>query len=145
MTSLTDNDATALIYRTEQMLENFALPKLEEDICQEDGRQSLYNSTVRRTPNEGFPEPNHSSLSSSRSENPRHFGGAIQGCTEHAVNLYEPNSLIGMSTWNLPGGKGWPAGASGWQPHSHLWTNRLENVGAPTSHSPMGLHRLLQG
>jgi hypothetical protein len=27
----------------------------------------------------------------------------------------------------------------------HLWTDCLENVGALTSHNPMGLHGLLQG
>jgi hypothetical protein len=28
--------------------------------------------------------------------------------------------------------------------HRHLWADCLENVGAPTSHKPMGLHGLLQ-
>jgi uncharacterized membrane-anchored protein len=33
----------------------------------------------------------------------------------------------------------------GWWPHRHLWADCLENVGASTSHNPMGLHGLLQG
>jgi hypothetical protein len=32
--------------------------------------------------------------------------------------------------------------ARGWQPHRRLWAYCLENVGASTSHSPMGLHSL---
>jgi hypothetical protein len=36
-------------------------------------------------------------------------------------------------------------GAYGWQPHSRLWEDCLENVGASTSHNPMGLHGQLQG
>jgi hypothetical protein len=31
------------------------------------------------------------------------------------------------------------------QPHRQLWADCLENVGASTSHNPMGLHGLLQG
>jgi hypothetical protein len=52
--------------------------------------------------------------------------------------------LTEMITRNLPGGKGWPA-RKGWQPHRRLWgADCLENVGALTSHNPMGLHGLLQ-
>jgi hypothetical protein len=29
------------------------------------------------------------------------------------------------------------------KPHRHLWADYLENVGASTSHNPMGLHGLL--
>jgi hypothetical protein len=47
--------------------------------------------------------------------------------------------LTEMSTRNLPGGGAW-----GWQPHRHLWADCLENVGASTSHNPMGLHGLLR-
>jgi hypothetical protein len=36
-----------------------------------------------------------------------------------------------MSTRNLPGCKGRPAGAKGWQPHRPLWTDYLENVSQP--------------
>jgi hypothetical protein len=43
--------------------------------------------------------------------------------------------LTGMSTRNLPRGKGRPARKA----------DCLENVGASTSHSPMDLHGLLQG
>jgi hypothetical protein len=50
--------------------------------------------------------------------------------------------LTEMNTWNLPGGKGRPAR---WQPHRRLWADCLENVGASTSHNPMGFHGLLQG
>jgi hypothetical protein len=32
----------------------------------------------------------------------------------------------------------------GYRPHRHLWVDCLENVGASTSHNPMGLHDLLQ-
>jgi hypothetical protein len=35
-------------------------------------------------------------------------------------------------------------GAYGWQPHCHLWSNCPDKVGASTSHSCMGFHRLLQ-
>jgi hypothetical protein len=44
--------------------------------------------------------------------------------------------LTEMSTKNLPGG------ISG--DHHHLWADWRENVGASTSHNPMGLHGLLQ-
>jgi hypothetical protein len=51
--------------------------------------------------------------------------------------------LTEMSTRNLPGGKGRPARKA--QPHRHLWADCLENVGASTSHNPVGLRGLLQG
>jgi hypothetical protein len=47
--------------------------------------------------------------------------------------------LTEMSTRNLPGGKGWPARKA------DLTADCLENVGASTSHNPIGLHGLLQG
>jgi hypothetical protein len=59
-----------------------------------------------------------------------------------ALGLTQP--LTEMSTRNIPGGKGQPA-RRGWQPHRHLWPNFLVNVGASTSHNPVGLHGLLQG
>jgi hypothetical protein len=53
--------------------------------------------------------------------------------------------LTEMSTRNLPGGKGRPACKA-----DNLTAIRVpivyrENVGASTSHNPMGLHDLLQG
>jgi hypothetical protein len=52
--------------------------------------------------------------------------------------------LTEMSIRNLPGGKGWPAHKA-----DDLTTISeaccLENVGASTSHNPVGLHSLLQG
>jgi hypothetical protein len=53
--------------------------------------------------------------------------------------------LTEMSTRNLPGGKARQAGAWGWHPYSPQWVDCLENVGASTSHTPKGLHGLLQG
>jgi hypothetical protein len=47
--------------------------------------------------------------------------------------------LTEMSTRNLPRGKGRPARGA------NNLTDCLENVGASTSHNPMGLHGLLQG
>jgi hypothetical protein len=44
--------------------------------------------------------------------------------------------LTGMSTRNIPGGWGL-AGTWAWQPHRHLWADRLESVGASNSHSPV--------
>jgi hypothetical protein len=38
-----------------------------------------------------------------------------------------------------------PAGACGWRPHRHLWTDRLENVGFSTSHNLLGIQGLLRG
>jgi hypothetical protein len=51
--------------------------------------------------------------------------------------------LTEMSTRNLPGAKGRPARNA--DPTANLWADCLENVGASTSHNPMGLHGLLQG
>jgi hypothetical protein len=34
---------------------------------------------------------------------------------------------------------------TGWQPYHNLWADCLEDVVASTSHTPMGLHGLLQG
>jgi hypothetical protein len=53
--------------------------------------------------------------------------------------------LTKMSTKNLPGGKGWPTHKATWQPHCYLWVDCLENVGALTSHNPMGPRGLFQG
>jgi hypothetical protein len=47
-----------------------------------------------------------------------------------------------MSTRNLSGGKGRPACTAD-NFHRHLWADYSENVGASTSHTPMGLHGLL--
>jgi hypothetical protein len=47
--------------------------------------------------------------------------------------------LTEMSSRNLPGGKGRPA-----RKVDNLTASK-ENVGASTSHNPMGLHGLLQG
>jgi hypothetical protein len=64
--------------------------------------------------------------------------------SSRTMALGSTQPLIEMSTRNLPGGKGRPAGAYGWQPHRHLWGDFVENMGASTSHKPMGLHGLLQ-
>jgi hypothetical protein len=37
------------------------------------------------------------------------------------------------------------AGAYGWQPYRHLWTDCLYNVQSSTSYNPIGLHGLLRG
>jgi hypothetical protein len=50
--------------------------------------------------------------------------------------------LTEMSTRNLPGGKGRPARKA--DKFTALCELTLENVGASTSHNPMGLHGLLQ-
>jgi hypothetical protein len=50
--------------------------------------------------------------------------------------------LTEMSTRNFPGGKGRPALKAD---NLTALCECLENVGASTSHSPMGLHGLLQG
>jgi hypothetical protein len=59
-----------------------------------------------------------------------------------ALGLTQP--LTEMSIRNLPVGYR-VAGALGLQPYCHLWANCQKNVGASTSHNPMGLHGLLQG
>jgi hypothetical protein len=58
-----------------------------------------------------------------------------------ALGLIQP--LAEMSTRNLPGGKGRPAHKA--DNLTAIWAHYLENVGASTSHNPMGLHGLLQG
>jgi hypothetical protein len=55
-----------------------------------------------------------------------------------ALGLTQP--LTEMSTRNLPGVKGRPAREA-----DNLTAICLENVGALTSHNPVGLHGLLQG
>jgi hypothetical protein len=52
--------------------------------------------------------------------------------------------LTEMSTRNLRRSKGRPARKSD-KTHRHLRVDCLENLGASTSHSPMGLQGLLQG
>jgi hypothetical protein len=52
--------------------------------------------------------------------------------------------LTEMSTRNLPEGKGRPARKAD-NLTANLWADCIENVGASTSHNPMGLHGLLQG
>jgi hypothetical protein len=49
--------------------------------------------------------------------------------------------LTEMSTRKVPGGKEWPVRKADYL----TVVNRLENVGASTSHNPMGLHGLLHG
>jgi hypothetical protein len=51
--------------------------------------------------------------------------------------------LTEMSTRNLPAVKRWPAGKA--DDLTAISADFLENVEASTSHSPMGLHGLLQG
>jgi hypothetical protein len=52
--------------------------------------------------------------------------------------------LIEMSSRNLSGGKERPARKAD-NLHCHLQADCLENVGASTSHKPIGLHGLLHG
>jgi hypothetical protein len=52
--------------------------------------------------------------------------------------------LTEMSTRNIPGSKGRPAREAD-NLLRDLCADCLENVGASTSHNPMGLHGLLQG
>jgi hypothetical protein len=59
------------------------------------------------------------------------------------MSLESTQPLTEMSTTNLSGGKGQPAHKAD-NPYRHLWADSLENVGASTSHNPMGLHGLLQ-
>jgi hypothetical protein len=54
------------------------------------------------------------------------------------MSLESIQPLIEMSTRNLPGYKGRPARKA-----DNLTAICLENVGASTSHNPMGLHGLL--
>jgi hypothetical protein len=53
------------------------------------------------------------------------------------MTLGSTQPLTEMSTTNLPVG-------GDWQPYRHLWDDCLENVGASTSHNPIGLHGLLE-
>jgi hypothetical protein len=55
------------------------------------------------------------------------------------VTLSSIQPLTEMSTRNLPAGKRWPGRKA-----DNL-TDCLGNVGASTSHNPLGLHVLLQG
>jgi hypothetical protein len=80
----------------------------------------------------------------------RKVAGSIPDEVVGVFNLPNPSSrtmalgstqpLTEESTRNLPGGKGRPARGA-----DNLTTDCLENVGASTSHNPMGLHGLLQG
>jgi hypothetical protein len=63
--------------------------------------------------------------------------------SSHTMAVGSTQPLTEMSTRNLLGGKGRPVHKA-WQPFRHLWADCLENVGASTSHNPMGLHGLLQ-
>jgi hypothetical protein len=64
--------------------------------------------------------------------------------TSHTMALGSTQPLTEMSTRNIPGGKGWLARkADNLTVICELIC--LENVGASTSHNPMGLHGLLQG
>jgi hypothetical protein len=56
-----------------------------------------------------------------------------------AMALRWTQPLAEMSARNLPGGKGW------WVREADTFTAICENVGASTSHTPIGLHGLLQG
>jgi hypothetical protein len=58
--------------------------------------------------------------------------------------LGSTQTLTEMSTRNIPGGKGRPARKADNLAAICEPTVR-ENVGASTSHNPMGLHGLLQG
>jgi hypothetical protein len=59
------------------------------------------------------------------------------------MSLGSTQSVTKMSTRNLPGSKGRPAGAWGWKPYRHLWADCLESVGVSMSHYPVGLKLLL--
>jgi hypothetical protein len=56
--------------------------------------------------------------------------------SSHTMAPGSTQPLTEMSTRNIPEGKGWR--------HRNLWVDYLENVGALTSHNPMGLHDVLQ-
>jgi hypothetical protein len=62
--------------------------------------------------------------------------------SSRSMALGSTQPLTEISTRNLPGGKGRPALTT--SPPSMSRLSR-ENVGASTSHNPMGLHGLLQG
>jgi hypothetical protein len=63
--------------------------------------------------------------------------------SSRTMALWSTQHLTEMSTRNLPGSKGRPDGAQGWQLHRHLWADCLENVGASTSHKRMDLDDLV--
>jgi hypothetical protein len=83
----------------------------------------------------------------------RKFAGSIPEEVTGILNCPNPCSrtmtlgstqpLIEISTRNLPWGKGRPARKADIIPICE--PDCLENVGASTSHNPMGLHGLLQG
>jgi hypothetical protein len=60
--------------------------------------------------------------------------------SSRTMALGSTQPLTEMSTENLPGDKGRSARGA-----DNLTADCLENVGASTSHNPMGLHGLLQG
>jgi hypothetical protein len=64
--------------------------------------------------------------------------------SSRTMTLGSTQPLTEMSTRNLLGGRGWPARkADNFTATCELIF--LENMGASTSHNPMGLHGLLQG
>jgi hypothetical protein len=83
----------------------------------------------------------------------RKVAGLIPNEVIEFFNLHNPSSptmvlgstqlLIELSTRNLPGGKGLPVRKA--DNLTAIWAEYPENVGASTSHDPMGLHGLLQG
>jgi hypothetical protein len=64
---------------------------------------------------------------------------SLPNTSSRAMALGSTQPVTEMSTRNLPGG------GSKVRPARHLWADCLENVGASTSHNPVGLHGLLQG
>jgi hypothetical protein len=64
--------------------------------------------------------------------------------SSRTMALGSTQPLTEMSTRNLPGGKGWPTRKAD-NLTAICEPNFLENVGASTSHNPMGLHGPLQG
>jgi hypothetical protein len=64
--------------------------------------------------------------------------------SSRTMALESTQPLTEMSTKNLPGSKRRPKRKAD-KSHRHLWAECLENVGASTSHGPMGLHGMLQG
>jgi hypothetical protein len=63
--------------------------------------------------------------------------------SSRTMALGSTQPLTEISTRNFSGGKGLQVREAG-NPHRHLWADSLENVGASTSHNPVGLHGLLQ-
>jgi hypothetical protein len=64
----------------------------------------------------------------------------LPNSSSRTMALESTQPLTEMSTRNIPGRKGWPAHKA-----DNLTAVCLKNVGASTSHNPMGLHGLLQG